>query len=194
MTWGARARALQNEFRQGLLLRDGPVCVLCSGTDSVEAAHIIARIAEPPELDAAGPLKPNVPASFKPFHRLRDSFMWYFDPARGVVLADALRLDVDLGETWKEREGTHLSRPTEGSATKAVWWPPASVWAAALANFMAAKVKRNADADDSPFVCLVYHKRFKRAAGVTAHKCGRMEQQLHTPLSGRSAHEAGEGE
>ena len=185
----ARSSAMQADFRHAVSLRDGSLCVLCRDKPPLEAAHIIARIAEQSELDAAGLLSSNVPNNgimlCIPCHRLHDAFMWCYDPSRGVVVADALLNDVELGPAWSQRVGLHLSRPDAADAVKAAWWPPASVWAAGVTRFEAAKIERHAEADERPFSCGICRKRYKRATGVTMHTCGQVQRQLYTPESVR---------
>ena len=187
----ARSSAMQADFRHAVSLRDGPRCVLCRAEPPLEAAHIIARIAEQPELLAASLLSANVPNNgimlCVPCHRLHDAFMWCFDPSAGVVVADALSHDEELGPIWSARAGAQLSQPSAADAVKAAWWPSASVWAAGVARFEAARVERHAEADDRPFSCGICRKRYKRASGVTNHNCGQVQHQLFTPESVRSA-------
>ena len=173
------------------MYRDGPLCVLCRGEPPLEAAHIIARIAEMPELLAANLLSANVTNNgimlCIPCHRLHDAFMWCFDPSRGVVVADALLYDEGLGPAWSKRVGAPLSQPDAADAAKAAWWPSDSVWAAGVARFEAAKGKRHAEADKKPFSCGKCRKRFVRAIGLTTHTCDKVQHKLFTPESVRSA-------
>ena len=173
--------SVQADFSYAVSLRDGPRCVLCRAEPPLEAAHIIARIAEQPELLAAGLLSANVPNNgimlCVPCHRLHDAFMWCFDPSAGVVVADALSHDEELGPIWSARAGAQLSQPSAADAVKAAWWPSASVWAAGVARFEAARVERHAEADERPFSCGICRKRYKRASGVTNHNCGQVQHQ-----------------
>ncbi len=193
-----RSSAMQSEFRHGVLHRDGSLCVLCRSGPPVEAAHIIARITELPELRAACLLVPNVPNNgimlCIPCHRLHDAFMWCYDPSRGVVVAEALIQDEEQGQIWKARVGIQLSQPDAGDAAKVAWWPPPSVWAAGVARFEAAKADRRAIADDLPYSCGTCKRRFKQASGITRHKCGQVQQKLFTPKLGRSAGGGGGGD
>ena len=75
-----------------------------------------------------------------PCNRLYDYFMWCFNDATGVVVADALLHDNDLGSVWRERVGIQLVKPVD-NAVKIFWWPPSLVWAAAVARFEADKVE-----------------------------------------------------
>jgi hypothetical protein len=187
----ARSSAVQADFRYAVSLRDGKRCVLCHAEPPLEAAHIIPRIADEPELLAARLLSANVPSNgimlCIPCHRLHDAFMWCFDPSKGVLVADALSHDDELGLIWGKRAGAQLSQPGAAEAVKALWWPTASVWAAGVARFEAAREERHAEADEFPFACGKCHKRYKRASGVTKHKCGQVRHQLFTPESVRSA-------
>lgn len=186
-----RSSAMQTDFRHAVSLRDGSLCVLCRGESPLEAAHIIARIVEQPDLMAARLLTANVPNNgimlCIPCHRLHDAFMWCFDPSRGVLVADALLHDTELGTAWSLRVGVQLSQPDAADAAKAAWWPPASVWAAGVARFEAAREERHTKVDERPFSCGECRKRFKLASGITKHKCGQVQHQLHTPVSVRSA-------
>lgn len=74
-------------------------------------------------------------------HFLYDSFMWCFHDTLGVVVADALLHDNDLGSVWRERVGIQLVKPPVDDAVRKAWWPPLFVWAAAVARFEAAKVE-----------------------------------------------------
>lgn len=182
---------MQSEFRRTVMGRDGQQCVLCRGAPPLEAAHIVARIAKPDELRAALLMGPNVASNgimlCVPCHRLHDAFMWCFDPDRGVVVADALLHDEDLGLLWRDRVGVQLSQPSAADADKAAWWPPASVWAAAVDRFEAARVERHAKADDFPFFCGVCGKRYKDAVWIAKHRCEHVRHKLFTPKSVRSA-------
>lgn len=174
----SRSSSIHVEFRSAVSLRDGSVCVLCRGEPPLEAAYIISRLAERPELSTALLLTPFVPNNgimlCIPCHHLHDAFMWCFDPSKGVVVADALLNDEELGPIWRDRIGVQLSQPHAADTTKAAWWPPASVWAAAMARFEVDKAERHAEEDSSPFACGVCLKRFNRASGVTNHKCGQV--------------------
>lgn len=187
----ARSSAVQADFRYAVSLRDGKRCVLCHAEPPLEAAHIIPRIADEPELLAAGLLSANVPSNgimlCIPCHRLHDAFMWCFDPSKGVLVADALSHDEELGLIWGKRAGAQLSQPDAAEAAKALGWPPASVWAAGVARFEAAREERHAEAHKSPFACAKCHKRYKSASGIAKHKCGQVRHQLFTPESVRSA-------
>ena len=187
----SRSTAMQTDFRNAVSLRDGQLCVQCRGKSSLEAAHIIARIAEQSELLSAGLLSANVPNNgimlCTVCHLLHDAFLWCFDPPKGVVVADALLHDADLGAAWALRVGTQLSQPSAADLVKATWWPPASVWAAGVARFEAARLERHAEADRRPFSCGICRKRFKLARGLTGHRCGQVQHQLFTPESVRSA-------
>jgi hypothetical protein len=192
----ACSSSMEADFRRGVTLRDGPLCVLCCSREPpLEAAHIIAHTAEQPELLAAGLLCPNVPNNgimlCIPCHRLHDSFMWCFDPSKGVVVADALLHDEGLGSEWRRRVGAQLSQPAAGTAL-AAWWPPASVWAAGVGRFEAARAESLAKADKKPFFCGMCLKRYVKADGVLNHQCGRGQMgQLSTPASERSGSEEG---
>ena len=107
------------------------------------------------------------------------------------MVADALLHDAELGTLWRRHIGAQLSRPDAADVAKAAWWPPASVWAAGMARFETAKEERHAEADARPFFCSTCHKRYKRASGVTNHKCSQVQHQLFTPESVRSAGSAG---
>jgi len=187
----ARSSSVQADFRCAVILRDGARCVLCRAESTLEAAHIISRIAEQSELEAAGLLSANVPNNgimlCIPCHRLHDAFMWCFDPSKGVLVADALSHDEEQGFIWRARAGAQLSQPDAADVTKASWWPRASVWAAGVARFEAARVERHAEVDENPFACGICHRRYKRASGVTKHKCAQVRNQLFTPESVRSA-------
>lgn len=126
-------------------------------------------------------------------HHLHDAFMWCFDPARGVVVADALLQDEDLGPIWRARAGAQLSSQTLPMLWALSKWPPASVWAAGVARFEAAREERHAEADKYPISCGICRKRYKRASGVVNHKCGQVQNKLFTPVSARSAGSAGGG-
>jgi hypothetical protein len=119
----------------------------CRNNPPLEAAHIIPRIADQSEMLAAGLLTLNVPTNGMmlciPCHRLHDSFMWCFNPDTGVVVADALLHDNDLGSLWRDRVGKQLVKPPVDDAVKTAWWPPPLVWTAALARFEAAKMERH---------------------------------------------------
>ena len=186
-----RSSSVQADFRYAVSLRDGARCVLCRNEPPLEAAHIIPRIADEPELLAAGLLSANVASNgimlCIPCHRLHDAFMWCFDPSKGVLVADALSHDEELGVVWRKRAGSQLFQPDAAEAAKALWWPPASVWGAGVARFEAAREERHAVADEYPFACGTCHKRYKRASGVTRHKCGQVRHHLFTPESVRSA-------
>ena len=198
-----RNSAVQDEFRQALLLRDGPFCVLCRSSggagrvSQLQAAHIIARIAEQPELTAAGLLNPNVPNNgiilCAPCHSLHDAYMWCFDPSRGVLVAEALLCDQELGPLWHERVGAQLTKPAAADAAKNAWWPPASVWAAGVARFEAAREARHSAADSRPFFCRSCHKRFKVAYKLAHHTCGKVQLKLFTPESVRTSSKSSEG-
>ncbi len=125
---------------------------------------------------AAGLLSANVPNNGLmlciPCHRLHDAFMWCFDPPKGVVVANALLNDEELGPAWRGRAGARLSQPDAADAVKAAWWPPATVWAAEVTRFEAARAERHAEADKRPFACGKCRKRFVLARGVANHKCG----------------------
>ena len=179
----SESSSVQSEFRRAVSLRDGARCVLCRGDPPLEAAHIVARVAELPELHAALLLGPNAPSNgimlCIPCYRLHDASLWCFDPSRGVVVADALLLDKELGPIWRARAGAQLSQPDAADATKAAWWPPPSVWAAGVARFEAAIEERHADADERPFSCGQCHKRLKRASGVAFHSCGQVQHQSY---------------
>ena len=142
----ASSSAMQADFRHAVSLRDGQLCVLCRAEPPLEAAHIVARIAEQPELVAACLLSANVPNNGLMLciscHRLHDAFMWCCDPSKGVVVANALLNDEELGPIWRARAGARLSQPDAADAVKAAWWPPASVWAAGVARFEAARAER----------------------------------------------------
>jgi len=172
----SRSSAMQSDFRQALMLRDGSECVLCRNNAPLEAAHIIPRIADQSEMLAAGLLTLNVPTNGMmlciPCHRLHDSFMWCFNPDTGVVVADALLHDKDLGSLWRDRVGNQLVKPPVDDAVKTAWWPPPLVWAAAIARFEAAKLERHEKADSSPHFCNTCGKRFEKGRGVTEHTCG----------------------
>ena len=52
---------------------------------------------------------------------------------------------------------------------------------------LSANLNSQAEADKSPFACVKCHKRYKRASGITKHKCGQVRHQLIMPASVRSA-------
>ena len=114
--------------------------------------------------------------------------MWCFDPSRGVIVADALLDDADLGPVWIQRVELQLAQPAE--AVNAFWWPPASVWATGVARFEASREKRHTQADEHPFPCDKCRRRFKLASGIAKHKCGQAQHVLFTPESVRSAESA----
>jgi hypothetical protein len=161
----ARTSVMQADFRHSASLRDGARCVLCRAEPPLEAAHIILRIADVPELLAAGLLSAKVANNgimlCIPCHRLHDAFMLCFEPSKGVLVADALSHDEELGLVWGARAGAQLSQPDAAVAVKVFWWPPASVWAAGVARFEAAKEEHHAEADENPFACGICHKRYK---------------------------------
>ena len=186
----SRSSAAQASFRRALLLRDGEDsgCALCSERP-VEAAHIIPRIASTEQLKLARLLDANCALNgillCQDCHFLHDQHMWHFLPSTGVIVADALASDSELGALWSGRAGRQLARPAD--EYQASWWPLDSVWIVAHADFEAAREGRRALADEKPHACAECNWRGKTARGLREHRCDRVKTRLFTPLLHRAA-------
>jgi hypothetical protein len=192
----SRSSAAQASFRRALLLRDGEDsgCALCSERP-VEAAHIIPRIASADRLMLARLPEANYVWNgillCQDCHFLHDQHMWHFMPSTGVIVADALANDSELGALWSGRVGRQLARPA--GELQASWWPSESVWIAAHADFEAAREGRRALADEKPYACAECNWRGKTARGLKEHRCDRVKTRLFTPLPFRAAGGGGGG-
>ena len=192
-----RSSAVQTFFRGMLLHRDGndsASCALCRELP-VEAAHVIPRIASAELLKRARLPSADVVSNgillCPACHFLHDQLMWHYLPSAGVVVADALASDSELGQLWSTRAGRHLTRP-EGEM-EASWWPPEAVWRAAYAGYEAAREARHAFAGDNKHSCIECDWRGKTARGLQRHLCSRVKTKLFTPLSLRHAAGGGGG-
>ncbi len=192
----SRSSAVQTLFRVMLLHRDGndSACALCRELP-VEAAHVIPRIASAELLRRACLPSADVVSNgillCPACHLLHDQFLWHYLPSAGVVVADALASDSDIGQLWSARAGRQLTRP-EGEM-EAGWWPPEAVWRAAYAGYEAAREARHAFADDNKHSCIECDWRGKTARGLQRHHCSRVKTKFFTPLSLRQAAGGGGG-
>ena len=178
----ARSSALQTDFHNACLARDGMSCVLCVDGDGniaedgvagaeVDAAHILPRDSKTAVMNAVDLLTSWDPRNgivlCKRCHLAFDHGLWHVDAAGAAVVADAAKSDPQVGRYWRARDGRLLRRPTMDFQLKS--FPTEKVWAATLAKFDAAREQRHRLAAEYEYRCGQCSKCYQRYSALEKH-------------------------